>query len=123
MTKHSKLTPKGKTQRVSAKAPKRPSPGARKGNRSSQPSARWTIGLDVGDRFSTFCVLDATGVVISEGKLRTTKAGAGRYFEDLAPARVALEAGTHSGWMPSYRGMRARGDHCQPSRSAENLPE
>ena len=63
-------------------------------------SAGWfTIGLDLGDRSNTFCVLDDDGAVVAEGKVKTTRAALDQQFANLAPARVALEAGTHSGWI------------------------
>lgn len=60
---------------------------------------RFTIGVDLGDRSSTFCVLDTDGIIVAEGKLKTTRAAFDQQFAYLAPARVALEAGTHSGWI------------------------
>lgn len=56
------------------------------------------IGIDLGDRFSEVCVLDEHGTVASQTRLRTTKAALQEYFISRAPARVALETGTHSGW-------------------------
>jgi len=37
-------------------------------------SARMTVGLDVGDRYSYLCVVDAAGVVVEEGRIPTTRA-------------------------------------------------
>ena len=57
-----------------------------------------TIGLDLGDRTSHYCVLDAAGVVIDEGSLSTTREGLRR----LAAGRkavIAMEVGTHSPWV------------------------
>lgn len=64
-----------------------------------KPAGRVTIGIDLSDRASAFCILDAEGAVAGEGKLRTTRAAFEQQFAALAPARVALEAGTHSGWV------------------------
>jgi len=33
-----------------------------------------TVGIDLGDRFSHFCALDADGTVIAEGRVATTPA-------------------------------------------------
>ncbi len=71
---------------------RRGAPGARAGG----PLA---IGIDLGDRYSEVCVLDEEGNVHSEARIRTTDAGMREYFESLAPARIALETGTHSGWV------------------------
>jgi len=68
-------------------------------NKAASTSAgRFTIGLDLGDCSSTFCVLDHLGAVVAEGKVKTTRAAFDQQFANLAPARIALEAGTHSGW-------------------------
>jgi len=53
----------------------------------------------LGDRSTAFCVLDTDGAIVAEGKLKTTQAAIDQQFASLAPARVALEAGTHSGWI------------------------
>jgi len=58
-----------------------------------------TIGLDLGDKFSRFCVLDASGEVLEEGRVATTTPGLSQRFSGLAPCRVALEVGTHSPWV------------------------
>ena len=58
------------------------------------------VGLDVGDKHSFFCVLEnKTGVVFEEGRVATTKRGLKAAFGRREPARVALEAGTHSAWI------------------------
>lgn len=58
-----------------------------------------TIGIDLGDRFSHYCLLDQDGTVIEEGRVRMTRDELRVHFEGLAAARFALEAGTHSGWV------------------------
>jgi transposase len=59
---------------------------------------RLTVGLDLGDRHSRYCILDEAGEVVSEGQLPTTKAGLNSLFEKMPTSRVALEVGTHSPW-------------------------
>ena len=59
---------------------------------------RLTIGLDLGDRNSHYCILDEAGEVVSEGQLPTTKTGFQSLFEKMPSSRVALEVGTHSPW-------------------------
>src|SRR5450755_3731348 len=71
----------------------------RRRSRSLHLVGRFTIGLDLGDRSTAFCVLDGDGAIVAEGKLKTTQAAIDQQFASLAPARVALEAGTHSGWI------------------------
>ncbi len=58
-----------------------------------------TIGLDLGDRFSTFCVLDAAGTVCATGRGRTTPEALRQQFGAEPPARIVLEVGTHSPWV------------------------
>jgi transposase len=59
---------------------------------------RLTIGLDLGDRGSRYCILDEAGEKVSEGQLPTTKTGFSSLFEKMPPSRIALEVGTHSPW-------------------------
>lgn len=61
--------------------------------------SKLTVGLDLGDRFSQLCVLDADGEVLQEARVRTTEAQFHRWCAALGPARVALEVGTHSPWV------------------------
>src|SRR5712675_3764715 len=55
-----------------------------------------TIGIDLGDIWSHYCTLNEDGEVVDRGRFRTNPSGVGKRFRDLGPARVALEAGTHS---------------------------
>jgi transposase len=58
-----------------------------------------TIGMDLGDRTSRYCLLDEEGVVIGEAGTPTTKAGIAKVFGAMARCRIALEAGGHSPWV------------------------
>jgi len=58
-----------------------------------------TIGLDLGDRWSFYCVLDERGEVVREEKLPTTPDAMKRTFEKLRRSRIVLETGTHSPWI------------------------
>jgi transposase len=57
-----------------------------------------TVGLDLGDRYSHYCVLDGDGDVIEQGRCATTEAGLRQRFARQPEMRIALEAGTHSAW-------------------------
>lgn len=75
---------------------------AKKQKRQTRRSAvveRLTVGVDLGDRSSHYCVLDGGGEKVLEGKLPTTQAGFDAVFGKLAACRVALEVGTHSPWV------------------------
>jgi len=58
-----------------------------------------TIGIDLGDRFSYYCVLDAAGELMVEQKLPTTKLAMKQVFGRMPSSRVALETGVHSPWV------------------------
>jgi transposase len=57
-----------------------------------------TIGIDLGDQWSQFCLLDPDGALLEEGRVRSTRSAFQARFGALAPARIALETGTHSLW-------------------------
>src|SRR3989449_5876198 len=58
-----------------------------------------TIGLDLGDRASHYCILDEAGNVILEHSLPTTPKGIHQVFSRIPRSRIALETGTHSPWV------------------------
>src|SRR6478672_5819395 len=58
-----------------------------------------TIGLDLGDRSSWYCVLDEAGEVRLEQKLGTTPKAMKEMFGAMPRSRIALEIGTHSPWI------------------------
>ena len=66
-----------------------------------------TVGLDLGDLSSRYCILNEAGEAASEGELPTTKAGLDSLLAKMAPSRIALEVGTHSPWVS--RQLRAMG--------------
>jgi transposase len=61
--------------------------------------AKLTIGLDLGDRSSHYCMLDEAGNVILERSLPTTSNGIRQAFGRIPRCRIALETGTHSPWV------------------------
>jgi hypothetical protein len=60
---------------------------------------RLTVGVDLGDQRSHFCILGLQGETLSEGQLQTREAEVAEFFQALPPARVVMEVGTHSPWM------------------------
>ena len=58
-----------------------------------------TIGLDLGDRFSHYCMLNGDGDAIESGRIQTTEEALRRHFEGEPTMRFALECGTHSPWI------------------------
>ena len=69
-----------------------------------------TIGLDLGDRRHTYCVLDETGKIAKEGTLGNTREQLATMARSYPDANVVMEAGTHSPWVSRFLqelGLRA----------------
>ena len=60
---------------------------------------RLTVGLDLGDRWSHYCVLDEAGQIVREEKLSTTPKAMQAVFGAMPRSRIALETGMHSPWV------------------------
>jgi transposase len=58
-----------------------------------------TIGLDLGDRNSWYCVLDEAARVQIEQRVRTSAKTLREVFGAMPRSRVGLEIGTHSPWI------------------------
>src|ERR1700726_3083785 len=58
-----------------------------------------TIGIDLGDRWSFYCVLEEAGKIILEQKVPTTPEAMKQTFSRIPQSRIALETGTHSPWV------------------------
>ena len=58
-----------------------------------------TIGLDLGDRTSAFCVIDDQGEIIETGTVRTTPEAIERRFKGCQRARIVIEASSQSPWI------------------------
>jgi transposase len=61
-------------------------------------STTMTIGIDLGDRKSHVCVLDADGQVVKRDIVATTRTAFEGWFGKWARCRVVLEASAHSRW-------------------------
>ena len=71
---------------------------AAKQSRNFSPS-KLTIGLDLGDRSSWYCVLNEAGAIVLEQRLSTTPKAMKEVFGAMPRCRMALETGTHSPWV------------------------
>jgi hypothetical protein len=91
-----KLT--GKTV-VDARAMSGKAKGDRKEKTIGPNRDRLTVGVDLGDRWSQYCILGLEGETLTEGQLRTTQEDVGEFFQALTGARVVMEVGTHSAWV------------------------
>jgi transposase len=61
--------------------------------------SKLTIGLDLGDRSSYYCVLDESGRIVMEQKVSTTPKALQAAFGAMPHSRIALETGMHSPWI------------------------
>ena len=61
-----------------------------------------TIGIDLGDRWSFYCVLDEAGNIILEQKVPTTPEAMKQLFGSMPRCRMAIETGTHSPWVSRF---------------------
>jgi hypothetical protein len=60
---------------------------------------RLTVGVDLGDQWSNYCILGLGGETLVEGQFRTRKEEVAEFFQALAMSRVVVEVGTHSAWV------------------------
>jgi transposase len=57
-----------------------------------------TIGIDLGDKVSRYCIVDHSGDVVEEGSFRNQASSIEKHFGG-EPRRIALEAGAQSAWI------------------------
>jgi hypothetical protein len=60
---------------------------------------RLTVGVDLSDQWSHYCILGLEGDRLAEGQLRTRQEDFANFFQGLNGARVVVEVGTHSAWV------------------------
>ena len=61
-----------------------------------------TIGMDLGDKTSRYCVLAENGERLAEGSVATTRKAMAQKFAGMRRGRVAMEVGTHSPWLSRW---------------------
>jgi transposase len=66
---------------------------------SHSTTGREVIGIDLGDRWSRYCILDQAGRVVEEDRARTTAEALAAKFGCLHPSRIVIEVGAHSPWV------------------------
>ena len=64
----------------------------------TQKQMRETIGIDLGDKVSRYCIVDQNGEVVEEGSFRNQASSIEKHFGG-EPRRIALEAGAQSAWI------------------------
>ncbi len=57
------------------------------------------IGIDLGDRTSTYCVRTRDQQVVAEGEVASKAEAMVDLFQPLRPQRLVMETGTHSRWV------------------------
>ena len=57
---------------------------------------RLTVGLDLGDQWSNYCIVGLGGETLMEGQFRTSPQAIGEFFQGLSQSRLVIEVGTHS---------------------------
>ena len=77
-----------------------------------------TVGLDLGDRWSRYCVLDQNGTIVREDRVRTTLEGLQEQFAGMRATRIVVEAGTHS---PGVSRELKRQGHCVTVANARKV--
>jgi hypothetical protein len=54
---------------------------------------RLTVGVELGDQWSNYCILGLGGETLAEGQFRTSQQEVAEFFQGLAVARVVVEVG------------------------------
>jgi transposase len=67
--------------------------------KATKKLAGLVLGLDIGDRSSTYCLMTRARCVLSRGSIATERKKLKPFFESLKPCRVVLEAGAQSNWI------------------------
>ncbi len=71
----------------------------KKDNTLIKSRAETVIGIDLGDKRSHICVLDAAGTCVETGTVVTTPSGFEGRFKRIDICRIAIEAGGQSAWV------------------------
>jgi len=85
-----------------------------------------TIGLDLGDRSSWYCVLDERGEIELEPRVGTTPEAMQEVLGSMPRSRIALETGIHSPWVSrvlSWVGARSDRGTCAQRAVDRGEPE
>jgi len=70
----------------------------RKHNKRKTEMQMETVGIDLGDKVSRYCILDPDGDVVEEGVFRNQLSSIEKHFAGPR-RRLALEAGAQSAWI------------------------
>lgn len=81
----------------------KPQPVGKQSAKARQVAKELWIGIDLGDRWSEVCHLDASAK-LQRFRIRTTPAAFRKHFVELSGARVSMETGSHSAWVSQLLG-------------------
>jgi transposase len=98
MKKHNKAEAKAKDEKVQETKPDQ-AKARRQSSAVPDGAETFWIGLDLGDDESTYCVLNQAREVVARGNVRTREGDLKRVLGAYAGSRLAMEVGTHSGWV------------------------
>ena len=70
-----------------------------KASKQATKATNVTVGMDLGDKTSRYCMLDENGEVLREASVATTKKAMTQVFATMKRCRIAIEVGTHSPWV------------------------
>jgi transposase len=62
-------------------------------------SEKKTLGLDLGDRRSHYCLLDRRGRELEQAVVETTPSALTAFFKRMKKVRLVIEMGTHACWI------------------------
>jgi transposase len=68
----------------------------------SVKGAERCIGLDLGDRASSWCEIDCQGELVAEGTVETTREEFTKLLGSRTPARIVMEATRETHWVRQY---------------------
>ena len=86
-------------QRPSRRANKVSSKVNKTGQKSCQRKGPVTIGMDLGDKSSRYCVLNEEGEVVLERGVGSSQKAMRQVFGAIPRCRIAMEVGGHSPWL------------------------
>src|ERR1039458_5973172 len=85
---------------------------------------RLTVGIDLGDKSSRYCVLDEAGEVVSEDQVPTTKAGFDSLFAKMPASQLNRVGGGDAFAVgePASGGNGARSDRGERAQGETDHP-
>src|SRR6266850_1389715 len=69
------------------------------GHKAGKQNGPVTIGLDLGDKSSRYCVLNEEGEVVLERSVGSSQKAMTQVFGAIPRCRIAMEVGGHSPWL------------------------